>query len=131
MYAQQGYALGTLEVFKFSVKTPNSQFLCHIYTYIDTQTDVGLLRSMSCTGRAIHAFSNKMRRSALKDFLLRFNGTPHPLGSTIARAAVVPVVCFSECFSSCARTATPAVIHVCSSISGSELLRLGSPCSAE
>ena len=33
---------------------------------------------------------------APKCFLLSFNGTPHPLSSTIVGAAVVPVMCFSD-----------------------------------
>ena len=76
---------------------------------------------------------------APKCFLLSFNGTPHPLSSTIAGAAVVPRLCASVshsvfqflCYNS------HAVIHVCSGISVSAFVhwdhscRLESLCSAE
>ena len=67
----------------------------------------GLLCPASCTDRAIHAFPNRPLNPEY--FLLSFNGTPHPLGYyswSLELAAVVLVVCFSECFSSCDRTAT-------------------------
>ena len=70
----------------------------------------GLLCPVNCTDRAIHAFPNKMQRPLDPEyFLLSFIGTPHPLGYyswSLELAAVVLVVCFSECFSSCATTAT-------------------------
>ena len=41
----------------------------------------GFLSPVSCTDKAIHAFSNKTQRPlVVKYFLLSFNGTPHPLG---------------------------------------------------
>ena len=70
----------------------------------------GLLCPVSCTDRTIHAFPNKMQRPPdLEYFLLSFNCTSHSLGYyswSLELTAVVPVVCFSECFSSCATTAT-------------------------
>ena len=117
VYAQQGYVFGCISLCMYSVYVCIYVTICKLFGALPLEIPFWVYSatfSLSLNTSSVVCYIQRavqtdqfmlsqIRREgplAQKLFFLSFNGTPHPLGS---RAAVVLVVCFSECST---RTAT-------------------------